>query len=81
MDVQKEENNTIKEEEDPSNLLQQQESQLTGMEICGNKQTHGSERFDSDKDSPINTKQPSIVTATPNTEGWRKVEKKKGRKE
>lgn len=81
MDVQKVQNNTHKEEKDPSNPLQQQEPQLAGMEISGNKRTHGSEGSDSDKYSPINTVQLSIVTASPNTEGWRKVEKKKGRKE
>ena len=34
-------NNTLKEEEVPSNPLQQQGSQLTGKEISGNKRTHG----------------------------------------
>lgn len=51
------------------------------MEISGKKRTHGLEGYDSNKDSPINTNQLSIITTTPNTEGWRKVEKKKGSKE
>lgn len=72
--------NTQKEEEAP---MQQQGSQLTGNEILGNKRAHGSQGPKSDKDSPttITENHLSIVTATPNTGGWRKVEKKKGRKQ
>jgi len=53
------------------------------MDISGSKQPHGSEGSDSNKEHPINTneEQLAIVTTTPNTRGWRKVEKKKGRKE
>ena len=53
------------------------------MEVSGKKQAHGSEGSDSDKGYPINTNenQLAVVKSTPNTEGWRKVEKKKGRKE
>jgi len=52
------------------------------MEISGNKRTHGSEGSDSDKEYPTNSKEnQSIVTSTPNIGGWRKVEKKKDKKE
>jgi len=75
--------NTQKEEEVPSNPMQQQGSQLRGKEVVDNKRTHVSEGLESDKDSPKNIidNQLSIVTTTPNTGGWCKVEKKKGRKQ
>jgi len=81
-DEQKDQHNTQKEEETPSNPLQQQDPQKTGKEISGNKRTHGSKGSESDKDSPITIieNQLSIIISTPNTGGWRKVEKKKGRK-
>ena len=54
-----------------------------GNEISGSKRIHGSEGSDLDKEylTNINENQMSIITPTPNTSGWRKVDKKKGRKE
>ena len=62
-----------------NNLEQQQEPQL---EVSGIKRTHGSEGSKSDKEQPMNTmeNQLAIIDTTPNTGGWRRVEKKKGRK-
>jgi len=53
------------------------------MEVHSSKRTHGLEGSNFDNEYPIHTdeNQMSIVTSTPNTGGWRKVEKKKGRKE
>lgn len=62
-----------------NNLEQEQELQL---EVSGIKQTHSSEGLDSDKEQPTNTmeNQLAIIDPTPNTDGWRRVEKKKGKK-
>lgn len=57
----------------------QQEPQ---MEISGIKRTHGSEGSESDKELQLITmeNQLAIITPTPDTGGWQRVEKKKGRK-
>ena len=60
-------------------MKQQQEPQL---EVSGIKRTHGSEGSESDKEHPMDTmeNQLAIIAPTPNSEGWRRVEKKNGRK-
>jgi len=66
---------------EPDNMKQQQEIQL---EVSGTKRTHGSEGSESDKEQLINTTAISTPTtnstSTTNSDGWRRVEKKKGRK-
>lgn len=61
------------------NPQQQSEKYSPEQEIRGNKWAHSTESSDSEKEF-TNEAQMAIVTATPNNEGWRKVEKKKGRK-
>lgn len=63
--------------------MQQYEQHTTGKEVSGSKRIHGSKGSESDKEYLTNTNenQMFIVTSTPNIFGWRKVEKKKGRKE
>lgn len=57
----------------------QQEPQL---EASGIKRTHSSGGSESDKESPVNTmeNQLAIITPIADSGGWRRVEKKKGRK-
>lgn len=52
------------------------------MEVSGIKRTHGSEGSESDKELQLNPmeNQLAIITSTPDSGGWRRVEKKKGRK-
>lgn len=52
------------------------------MEISGIKRTHGSEGLESDKELQLipMENQLAIITPTPDISGWRRVEKKKGRK-
>lgn len=63
----------------PNNIHQHQEPQL---EVSGIKRTHGSEGSESDKELSLNTQenQQAIIVPPPDSESWRRVEKKKGRK-
>lgn len=62
------------------NAQQQSEKHVPGQEFGGSKQAHSTENSDSEKEiqTATNEAQMSIVTATPNNECWRKVEKKVG---
>ena len=52
------------------------------MEVSGIKRTHGSEGSESDKELQLipMENQLAIITPTPDSGGWQRVEKKKGRK-
>lgn len=52
-------------------------------EASGTKRTHALESSNSDKEISVNVKENpmTIVSSTPNSIGWWKVEKKEGRKE
>ena len=56
---------------------QQSEKYSPGQEIGGNKRAHSTKSSDSEKET-TNEAHMTIVIATPNNEGWQKVEKKKG---
>lgn len=60
----------------------QQQDENTRQEIGGSKRAYSPTSTDSEKDimAATNETQMIIVTDPPNNEGWRKVEKKKGRK-
>lgn len=60
----------------------QQQYENTRQEIGGSKRAYSPTSTDSEKDNmaATNETQMIIVTAPPNNEGWRKVEKKKARK-
>jgi len=62
-----------------TNPQQHSEKGSTPQEIGGNKRAHSTESSDSEKEN-TNKAHMAIVIATPNNEGWWKVEKKKGRK-
>lgn len=78
------EQNGTQEEKAPDpqsedHFRQQERPQL---EVSGNKRTHGSEGSESDKEPPVNTQEYSqaIIVPPSDSQGWRRVEKKKGRK-
>lgn len=69
----------------PMPSIQEQQVQKTQSkkEVSSTKRIHAPESSDSDKELPANVRktQMSIVSSTPGANGWRKVEKKKGRRE
>lgn len=79
----KEEQNTTKnkEQENKDKEMKEEKKQEPQLEINGNKRSHSPEGSDSDKEQPMNTEgnQLAIIDSTPTIDGWRKVEKKKGR--
>lgn len=64
---------------EPNHIHQHQDPQL---EVSGIKRTHGSEGSESDKEPPLNTQEylQAIIVPPPDSQCWRRVEKKKGRK-
>ena len=79
----KEPNTTQKEDQDKKEKenIEEKEEDLQ-QEISGNKRSHNPEGSDSDKEQQMNPEenQLTIIDSMHNIEGWRKVEKKKGRK-
>lgn len=69
--------NTLPTHAGPNITDLQQELQL---EVSGIKRTHSSEGSESDKEPQMNTMENQIAIISPTAEGWRRVEKKKGRK-
>lgn len=74
--------NQIEGATDTNESYPQQQYEKSGQEIGGSKRAYSPSSTDSEKDfmTATNEAQMIIVTAPPNNEGWRKVEKKKGRK-
>jgi len=64
--------NTQRKEKAPRNPPQNQDLQITGIEISSNKRAHGSEGSELDKESPITITENklSIITTSPNSGGW-----------
>ena len=82
--AKKEEKNTAKDkdQENKEKEINEEKEEDLQLEISGNKRSHSPEGSDSDKEQQMNTveNQLAIIASTHNTDGWRKVEKKKGRK-
>ena len=78
-EVQKKDMTTLM---DPQLQVNQTERNTDDMGSGGIKLHHPSETSDSDKDTGTQTteNQISLATCVPSQGGWRKVEKKKGRK-
>jgi len=82
--AKKEEQNTAndKDQDNKEKEINEEKEQELQLEISGNKRSHSPKGSDSDKEQPITTMENQLVVidSTPNMDGWRKVEKKKGRK-
>ena len=80
----KEEQNTSKDknQDNKDKEINEEKEQELQLEISGNKRSHSPEGSDPDKEQPMSTmeNQLAIIDSLPNMDGWRKVEKKKGRK-
>lgn len=82
--VKKEEQNTAKDknQDNKDKEINEEKEQEIQLEIGGNKRSHNPEGSDSDKEQPMSMMENQLVVldSPPNMDGWRKVEKKKGRK-
>lgn len=72
------ENTPVPHMEAPHKQMQQNPQ----LDVSGIKRSYGSEGSESDKDPPVNTLESmqAIIVPSPDSQGWRRVEKKKGRK-
>ena len=83
LDINMEQNGTQDEKApDPQMEDHIQQQQFPQLEVSGIKRTHGSEGSESDKEPPVNTQeyQQAIIVPPTHSQGWCRVEKKKGRK-